>query len=33
MPVRVAWFDETKTLVFWPFSGRWTIHEPLAVYE
>lgn len=33
MPVRVDWFDETKTILYWQFSGRWTINELLAVYD
>lgn len=33
MPVRVDWFDESKTILLWQFTGRWTTNELLEVYD
>ncbi|MBL8156915.1 MAG: hypothetical protein JNM70_22265 [Anaerolineae bacterium] len=33
MPVHVDWFDETKMILYWQFTGRWTINELLEVYD
>ncbi|MBL8156916.1 MAG: hypothetical protein JNM70_22270 [Anaerolineae bacterium] len=33
MSVRIDWFDETKTIVFWQFSGRWNLNDLLTVYD
>lgn len=33
MPVRADWFDETKTIILWQFSGRWSLTEMLDAYD